>query len=153
STRESNDSRLRWLGIADSIELLDGDMTDVSSLVRILTVVQPHEVYNLAAQSFVQASWQQPLSTSAVTAMGVMKLLGAIRLTCPGARFYQASSSEMFGRVQQPIQKETTPFHPRSPYAVAKMFGHWATVNYRESFGMHASSGILFNHESPLRGI
>jgi GDPmannose 4,6-dehydratase len=153
STREANDSRLRWLGIADSIELLDGDLTDVSSLVRILTAVQPHEVYNLAAQSFVQASWQQPLLTGAVTAMGVMNLLEAIRLTCPGARFYQASSSEMFGRVQQPVQKETTPFYPRSPYAVAKVFGHWATVNYRESFGLHASNGILFNHESPLRGI
>jgi GDPmannose 4,6-dehydratase len=110
-------------------------------------------VYNLAAQSFVHSSWQQPLLTSAVTGMGVMNVLEAVRLKCPQARFYQASSSEMFGRIQQPMQSEGTPFHPRSPYAVAKLYGHWATVNYRESFGLHASNGILFNHESPLRGV
>ena len=105
--------------------------------------VQPHEVYNLAAQSFVHASWQQPLLTGMTTGIGVINMLEAIRLKCPEARFYQASSSEMFGRIQQPMQSEATPFYPRSPYAVAKLYGHWATVNYRESFGLHASSGIF----------
>jgi GDPmannose 4,6-dehydratase len=153
STREANDIRLKWLGIADRINFIDGDITDLSSLIRALGAVQPDEVYNLAAQSFVHASWQQPLLTSAVTGLGVMNMLEAVRLKSPQARFYQASSSEMFGRIQQPMQSETTPFYPRSPYAVAKLYGHWATVNYRESFGLHASSGILFNHESPLRGV
>jgi GDPmannose 4,6-dehydratase len=153
STRELNDIRLQWLGIADRIHYVDGDITDLSSLIRAVSTVQPDEVYNLAAQSFVHSSWQQPLLTSAVTGMGVMNVLEAVRLKCPQARFYQASSSEMFGRIQQPMQSEGTPFHPRSPYAVAKLYGHWATVNYRESFGLHASNGILFNHESPLRGV
>jgi GDPmannose 4,6-dehydratase len=153
STREVTDVRLKWLGIADSIQYVDGDLTDLSSLIRAMSTVRPDEVYNLAAQSFVHASWQQPLLTGAVTGLGVMNMLEAIRLQCPETRFYQASSSEMFGRIQQPVQSETTPFYPRSPYAVAKVYAHWATVNYRESFGLHASNGILFNHESPLRGM
>jgi GDPmannose 4,6-dehydratase len=115
--------------------------------------VQPHEVYNLAAQSFVKASWTQPYVTAQVTAVGVLNMIEAVRRAAPEARFYQASSSEMYGLIQASRQSETTPFYPRSPYAVAKLYGHWITVNYRESYGMHASSGILFNHESPLRGI
>jgi GDPmannose 4,6-dehydratase len=115
--------------------------------------VKPDEVYNLAAQSFVKSSWQQPILTSQVTGTGVANILEAVRLEAPEARFYQASSSEMFGLIQEPQQSETTPFYPRSPYAAAKLYGHWLTVNYRESFGMHTSSGILFNHESPLRGL
>jgi GDPmannose 4,6-dehydratase len=115
--------------------------------------VRPDEIYNLAAQSFVKSSWNQPLLTGSVTALGAANVLEVVRLEAPSARFYQASSSEMYGLVQQPVQSETTPFYPRSPYAVAKLYAHWMTVNYRESFGLHASSGILFNHESPLRGI
>jgi GDPmannose 4,6-dehydratase len=145
--------RLRWLGILNDVELVDGNLVDLSSLIRLLQIYQPDEVYNLGAQSFVAASWNQPLLTGHVTGIGAANLLEAIRITLPGARFYQASSSEMFGRIQEPRQNETTPFYPRSPYAVAKLYGHWMTVNHRESFGMHASSGILFNHESPLRGI
>jgi len=153
STADVNDVRLRWLGIADRVTLLDGNLTDLSSLFRIFRDVQPDEVYNLGAQSFVKASWQQPLLTGTVTGLGCMNVLEAVRLECPKARFYQASSSEMYGLIQEPMQTETTPFYPRSPYAAAKLFAHWTTVNYRESFGLHASSGILFNHESPLRGI
>jgi GDPmannose 4,6-dehydratase len=153
STAEVNDTRLRWLGIIDDLHLIDGDLTDLSSLIRIIADVQPDEIYNLAAQSFVKASWQQPLLTGNVTGQGCMHVLEAMRLVCPEARFYQASSSEMFGLIQEPTQSETTRFYPRSPYAVAKVYAHWTTVNYRESFRMHASSGILFNHESPLRGI
>jgi GDPmannose 4,6-dehydratase len=145
--------RLRWLGILNEVELVDGDLLDLSSLIRLLQTWQPDEVYNLGAQSFVAASWNQPLLTGQVTGIGAANLLEAVRIARPGARFYQASSSEMFGRIQEPRQTETTPFYPRSPYAVAKLYAHWMTVNYRESFGMHASSGILFNHESPLRGI
>lgn len=145
--------RLRWLGILDQIELVDGNLTDLSSLIRLCTEYKPDEVYNLAAQSFVATSWQQPLVTGTVTALGVGNILEALRIAHPTARFYQASSSEMYGKIQAQKQSETTPFYPRSPYAVAKLYGHWMTVNYRESFGMHASSGILFNHESPLRGI
>jgi GDPmannose 4,6-dehydratase len=115
--------------------------------------VKPDEVYNLAAQSFVKSSWQQPLLTGTVTGLGAANVLEAVRLECPEARFYQASSSEMYGLIQEPVQSEKTPFYPRSPYAAAKLYAHWMTVNYRESFGLHASSGILFNHESPLRGI
>ncbi len=147
------DGRLRWLGIAGQIRMLDGDMLDLSSVLRILREVKPDEVYNLGAQSFVKTSWTQPILTGQVTALGVGVMLEAVRLEVPGARFYQASSSEMYGLIQEPKQSETTPFYPRSPYAVAKLYGHWMTVNYRESFGLHASSGILFNHESPLRGI
>ena len=145
--------RLRWLGILNDVELVDGNLTDLSSLIRIMQTYKPDEIYNLAAQSFVAASWQQPLLTGNVTGIGASCVLEAMRMIQPGARFYQASSSEMFGLIQEPIQSETTPFYPRSPYAAAKLYAHWMTVNYRESFGMHASSGILFNHESPLRGI
>jgi GDPmannose 4,6-dehydratase len=153
--RRTSDTRwrLRYLGIDSKVKLIEGDLTDVSSMVRALEQCRPDEVYNLAAQSFVATSWQQPLLTGQVTGMGAANVLEAIRLTNRGIRFYQASSSEMFGKVQQPIQDETTPFYPRSPYGVAKLYAHWLTVNYRESFGLHASSGILFNHESPLRGL
>ncbi|QND59325.1 GDP-mannose 4,6-dehydratase [Mesorhizobium huakuii] len=146
-------SRLKWLGVADKIVLHDGNLTDLSGLIRVLQDVRPAEVYNLAAQSFVKSSWQQPLLTGNVTGIGAANVLEAVRITCPETRFYQASSSEMFGLIQEPIQSEKTPFYPRSPYAAAKLYAHWMTVNYRESFGLHASSGILFNHESPLRGI
>lgn len=147
------DERLRWLGVADDVRIVDGDLIDLSSLVRLVQDVQPDEVYNLGAQSFVGTSWHQPLLTASVTGVGVANVLEAVRLVKPDARFYQASSSEMYGLIQETHQSESTPFYPRSPYAVAKLYGHWITVNYRESFGMHASSGILFNHESPLRGI
>ena len=148
-----HDGRLRWLGVVDRVPILDGDLTDLSSMLRVMQETAPDEVYNLAAQSFVGVSWRQPLLTGDVTALGVTAVLEAVRLARPQARFYQASSSEMFGKIQAERQSETTPFYPRSPYAVAKLYGHWITVNYRESFGLHASSGILFNHESPLRGI
>ncbi len=153
STADVNDHRLRWLGIADRVRLVDGDLTDLSGLIRTVREVEPDEVYNLAAQSFVNSSWQQPLLTGTVTGLGTANILEAVRLVRPEARFYQASSSEMYGLIQEPEQSETTPFYPRSPYAAAKLYAHWMTVNYRESFGLHASSGILFNHESPLRGI
>jgi GDPmannose 4,6-dehydratase len=145
--------RLRWIGAFERVELVDANMTDLSSLIRVVEKYMPDEIYNLAAQSFVASSWQQPLLTGHVTGLGAVNILEAIRIVHPQARFYQASSSEMYGRVQQPIQNETTPFYPRSPYACAKLFAHWITVNYRESFGLHATAGILFNHESPLRGI
>ncbi|EHM02002.1 GDP-mannose 4,6-dehydratase [Acetobacteraceae bacterium AT-5844] len=147
------DSRLRWLGIDGKVTMLDGNLTDLSSLIRVMEEAKPDEVYNLGAQSFVKTSWTQPLLTGSVTALGVGNMLEAVRIAAPKARFYQASSSEMYGLIQEPIQDEKTPFYPRSPYAVAKLYGHWMTVNYRESFGLHASSGILFNHESPLRGL
>jgi GDPmannose 4,6-dehydratase len=153
STADVNDTRLRWLGIAGDIRMMDGNLTDLSSLIRLLREAKPDEVYNLAAQSFVKSSWHQPILTGNVTGIGCVNVLEAMRLECPGARFYQASSSEMYGLIQEPVQSETTPFYPRSPYAAAKLDAHWMTVNYRESYGMHASSGILFNHESPLRGI
>lgn len=153
STSDVNLSRLDWLGISNDVKIVDGDLMDLSGLIRIMQDIKPDEVYNLAAQSFVRASWQQPILTGQVTGIGVTNILEAVRLICPDARFYQASSSEMYGLVQEPIQSENTPFYPRSPYAVAKLYGHWLTVNYRESFNIHASSGILFNHESPLRGI
>ena len=153
STSDVNLTRLKWLGIEKDVQIVDGDLLDLSGLVRTITSIKPDEVYNLAAQSFVASSWQQPILTGQVTALGVTNILEAIRLVKPDTRFYQASSSEMYGLVQHPIQSELTPFYPRSPYAVAKLYGHWITVNYRESFGIHASSGILFNHESPLRGI
>jgi GDPmannose 4,6-dehydratase len=145
--------RLRWIGVIDQVNLIDGNLIDLSSLIRVVAATEPDEIYNLAAQSFVAASWQQPLLTGTVTGIGAANLLEAVRIARPTARFYQASSSEMFGLIQQPIQNEHTPFYPRSPYAAAKLYAHWMTVNYRESFGLHASSGILFNHESPLRGI
>jgi len=145
--------RLRWLGILDQVELVEGNLIDLASIIRVIQTYQPDEVYNLGAQSFVAASWNQPLLTGQVTGLGALAVLEAVRIARPEARFYQASSSEMFGLIQAPRQNETTPFYPRSPYAAAKLYAHWMTVNYRESFGLHASSGILFNHESPLRGI
>ena len=147
------DERLRWLGIAGEVRLHDGNLTDLSSLIRVIQQVKPEEVYNLGAQSFVKSSWNQPILTGQVTGIGATHMLEAVRLAAPEARFYQASSSEMYGLIQECPQTEKTPFYPRSPYAVAKLYAHWSTVNYRESFGLHASSGILFNHESPLRGI
>ena len=153
STAEINDLRLKWLGIANEVEFIDGDLGDLSGLIRAVQQVKPDEVYNLGAQSFVKSSWQQPILTGHVTALGVTNVLEALRLVSPATRFYQASSSEMYGLIQEDMQTELTPFYPRSPYAVAKLYGHWITVNYRESFNIHASSGILFNHESPLRGI
>jgi GDPmannose 4,6-dehydratase len=153
STSDVNLTRLEWLGIERDVELIDGDLQDLSSLVRIMQTLQPDEVYNLGAQSFVKTSWDQPLLTGQVTGIGAANVLEAIRLIKPDTRFYQASTSEMYGLIQEPKQSETTPFYPRSPYAAAKLFAHWMTVNYRESFGMYACSGILFNHESPLRGL
>lgn len=153
SNAQASDHRLRWLGIADRVTLIDGDVADLSCLIRVMRDVAPVEVYNLAAQSFVTASWRQPLLTATINGLGAVNVLEAVRLVRPEARFYQASSSEMFGLAKEDPQTEKTPFHPRSPYAVAKLYAHGMTVNYRESFGLHASSGILFNHESPLRGI
>ena len=139
--------------IQEKIHLISADLMDQNSLIRALQEADPDEVYNLAAQSFVPTSWEQPVFTGEVTALGVTRLLEAIRLVNPKIRFYQASSSEMFGKAQEVPQKETTPFYPRSPYGVAKLYGHWITVNYRESYGLFACSGILFNHESPRRGL
>ncbi|RYD85794.1 MAG: GDP-mannose 4,6-dehydratase [Verrucomicrobiaceae bacterium] len=152
STSDVNDTRLKWLGIAKDVRLVDGDLTDLASLIRLVQQIEPDEIYNLAAQSFVGSSWHQPVLTANVTALGALNVLEAIRTVDKKARFYQASSSEMYGKIQEAMQNEKTPFYPRSPYAVSKLYGHWITVNYRESFGLHASSGILFNHESPLRG-
>jgi len=139
--------------LQDRIATVPGDLLDQASLIELLRTYEPDEVYNLAAQSFVQTSFGQPVLTGDVTGLGVTRLLDAVRLVNPAIRFYQASSSEMFGKVVEVPQKETTPFYPRSPYGVAKMYGHWITVNYRESYDLHASSGILFNHESPRRGL
>jgi GDPmannose 4,6-dehydratase len=139
--------------IQDQLTLVSGDLVDEVSLINVLRDFRPSEVYNLAAQSFVQTSWTQPVLTGEITAMGVTRILDAIRIVDPEIRFYQASSSEMFGRVRSVPQDELTPFYPRSPYGVAKVYGHWITVNYRESYDLHASSGILFNHESPRRGL
>ena len=150
--RSSTENYERISHLAGRIALHQGDLLDPSSLLAVLRAAQPQEVYNLAAQSFVPTSWQQPTLTGEFTALGVTRMLEAIRVADPGIRFYQASSSEMYGKVQETPQSETTPFYPRSPYAVAKLFGHWITVNYRESFGLFAVSGILFNHESPRRG-
>ncbi|MBE2197207.1 MAG: GDP-mannose 4,6-dehydratase [Anaerolinea sp.] len=143
----------RLAHIQDKIITVPGDLLDQVSLIHLLEEHRPDEVYNLAAQSFVQTSWSQPVFTGEVTALGVTRLLDAIRLVDPHIRFYQASSSEMFGKVVEVPQKESTPFYPRSPYGVAKVYGHWITINYRESYDLHATSGILFNHESPRRGI
>jgi GDPmannose 4,6-dehydratase len=153
--RRSSDSlwRLRELGIVDEVSIIDGDINDLPSLIRALKTSQAAEVYNLAAQSFVATSWSQPLLTAQSTGISVVNMLEAIRQVNPSAHFYQASTSEMFGQIQTERQDEATPFYPRSPYGVAKLFGHWTTVNYRESYGLHASSGILFNHESKLRGL
>jgi GDPmannose 4,6-dehydratase len=145
--------RLRELGVDGDVHLIDGDLTDLASLIRAMETSKADEVYNLGAQSFVGTSWQQPVLTAQVDAVGAVNVLEAVRIVNQKAHFYQASTSEMFGLIRAERQDETTPFHPRSPYGVAKLMAHWATINYRESYGMHASSGILFNHESPLRGI
>lgn len=150
---EIQDYRLEWLGITDKVKLYMGDLLDLSSLINIIQEFQPDEVYNLAAQSFVGTSWQQPVATGQITGMGAVNVLEAIRAVNPKIKFYQASTSEMFGLVQESMQSETTPFYPRSPYGAAKLYAHWMTVNYRESYNMYACSGILFNHESPLRGM
>src|SRR5574341_438534 len=142
----------RIIDIQDKITLAQGDLLDPSSLVDILREHRPAEVYNLAAQSFIPTSFKQPVLTGEFTALGVTRVLEAIRIVDPHIRFYQASSSEMFGKVSEAPQRETTPFHPRSPYGVAKVYAHWIAVNYREAFGVYASCGILFNHESPRRG-
>ena len=147
------DHRLKWLDILDDVELVDGNLLDQSALLRIVQACRPDEIYNLAAQSFVTSSWQQPLLTGQVTGLGAVHMLECLRSVAPGARYYQASTSEMFGLIQEERQSESTPFYPRSPYGVAKLYAHWMTINYRESFGLHASNGILFNHESPLRGV
>jgi len=139
--------------IQDQIDVIQGDLHDQSSLMDCIEQYKPDEVYNLAAQSFVPTSWNQPVLTGEVTGLGVTRMLEAIRQINPGTRFYQASSSEMFGKVHEVPQRETTPFYPRSPYGVAKVYGHWITVNYRESYNLYAVSGILFNHESPRRGV
>ena len=139
--------------IQDQLTLVSGDLLDEASMINLLREHRPTEIYNLAAQSFVQTSWAQPVFTGETTALGVTRMLDAIRIVDPDVRFYQASSSEMFGKVVEAPQRESTPFYPRSPYGVAKVYGHWITVNYRESYGMHANSGILFNHESPRRGL
>jgi GDPmannose 4,6-dehydratase len=151
--RTSHDSYERIQHLVGRIEVLPADLLDQHSLQAVVIEAQPDEVYNLAAQSFVPASWTQPVLTGEFTALGVTRLLDAVRLVKPDAKFYQASSSEMFGKVRESPQRETTPFHPRSPYGVAKAYGHHITVNYRESYGMFAVSGILFNHESPRRGL
>ena len=153
STAESVDIRLKWLGIRDKIIEHDGDLADLSALIRVIKEIQPDEVYNLAAQSFVKTSWQQPILTGQVTGLGAVNVLEALRIIKPDTRYYQASTSEMFGLIQESIQSEETPFYPRSPYAAAKLYAHWMTINYRESYDMYSCSGILFNHESPLRGL
>jgi len=150
--RTSTDVHERIQHIVDDIEFVSGDLLDQTSITSIVEIVKPDEIYNLAAQSFVPASWAQPVLTGEFTALGVTRVLEAIRAVNPKIRLYQASSSEMFGKVQETPQRETTPFYPRSPYGVAKVYGHWITVNYRESYDLFAVSGILFNHESPRRG-
>jgi GDPmannose 4,6-dehydratase len=151
--RSSTTPYERIAHLVDHVELASADLLDQTSLTDVVGDFQPEEIYNLAAQSFVQTSWNQPVLTGEFTALGVTRMLEAMKKAAPKARFYQASSSEMFGKVIESPQRETTPFYPRSPYGVAKVYGHWITVNYRESFGMYAVSGILFNHESPRRGL
>jgi GDPmannose 4,6-dehydratase len=151
--RSSTENFQRIEHLRDQITLFQGDLLDQTSIARVLDIVRPDEVYNLAAMSFVPTSWDQPVLTAEFTAVGVTRLLDAVRQTCPRARLYQASSSEMFGKVRETPQRETTGFHPRSPYGVAKVYGHYITVNYRESYGLFACSGILFNHEGPRRGL
>jgi len=154
-TASTNFWRLEELGARNNpnLHLVEHDLTDLASSIRLLELSQPDEVYNLAAQSFVAVSFDQPITTGQITGLGVVNLLEAIRIVNPKIRFYQASTSEMFGEVQEVPQSEATPFYPRSPYGVAKLYAHWMTINYRESFGIFGSSGILFNHESPLRGL
>lgn len=152
-TSTQNFERIEQIIHHPNLELISGDLVDQHSITTALMEIHPDEIYNLAAQSFVKASWAQPVLTGEFTGLGVTRVLEAVRLACPKAKFYQASSSEMFGKVQEVPQNENTPFYPRSPYGVAKVYGHWITVNYRESFDMFAVSGILFNHESPRRGL
>jgi len=144
--------RLEELGVIDNVELVEIDLLDAGNLTRVLSEIKPDEVYNLGAQSFVAHSFKNPVLTGNVTGIGVTNLLEAVRMVNPGIKFYQASTSELYGKVQETPQNENTPFYPRSPYGVAKLYGHWMTINYRESYGIFASTGILFNHESPLRG-
>src|SRR5213082_3149787 len=151
--RASSDHFERIAHLEARIELREGDLLDQLSIITLLHAIEPHEIYNLAAQSFVPTSWEQPILTSEATALGVTRMLEAIRVVDRSIRFYQASSSEMFGKVRESPQNEKTPFYPRSPYGVAKVYGHYITVNYRESYGLYAVSGILFNHESPRRGL
>jgi GDPmannose 4,6-dehydratase len=151
--RTSHDSYERIGHLLDRVTILPADLLDQHSLTSVIRDVKPEEIYNLAAQSFVPTSWTQPVLTGEFTALGVTRILEAMRLAHPAARFYQASSSEMFGKAQRVPQDEATPFYPRSPYGVAKVYGHWITVNYRESYGLYAVSGVLFNHESPRRGL
>jgi GDPmannose 4,6-dehydratase len=151
--RSSTTPYERIAHLVDRVELISADLLDQHSLVEAMAACAPDEIYNLAAQSFVQTSWTQPVLTGEFTALGVTRMLEAMRRVAPKARFYQASSSEQFGKVLETPQRETTPFYPRSPYGVAKVYGHWITVNYRESYGLYAVSGILFNHESPRRGL
>src|SRR5947209_12599321 len=151
--RSSSDHFERIAHLEDRIELREGDLLDQLSIITLLHAIEPHEIYNLAAQSFVPTSWEQPILTSEATALGVTRMLEAIRVVDRSIRFYQASSSEMFGKVRESPQNEKTPFYPRSPYGVAKVYGHYLTVNYRESYDIFAVSGILFNHESPRRGL
>src|SRR5262249_7805819 len=154
TVRRSSTTPYERIGhLVDRVELVSADLLDQTSLTDVVGEYAPHEIYNLAAQSFVQTSWTQPVLTGEFTALGVTRMLEAMKKAAPKARFYQASSSEMFGKVVESPQRETTPFYPRSPYGVAKVYGHWITVNYRESFGLYAVSGILFNHESPRRGL
>lgn len=147
-----NLERLDYLGIREQVELISLDLLDLGNIIRVLEKIRPDEVYNLAAQSFVAVSFEQPAATAEITGLGVTNMLEGVKIVNPKIKFYQASSSEMFGKVVEVPQNEKTPFYPRSPYAVAKLYGHWMTINYRESYGMYACSGILFNHESPLRG-
>ena len=151
-TSSKNHWRLEYLGITDQVKLVDFDLLEQSNITNVIKEIQPDELYNLAAQSFVGVSFTQPVLTTQIDAMGVLYILDAIKNFSPHTRFYQASTSEMFGKIQDQVQTEKTPFYPRSPYGVAKLYAHWITVNYRESYDLHASSGILFNHESPLRG-
>jgi GDPmannose 4,6-dehydratase len=148
-----NTSRLTNVKNLDNFHLLSGDILDPHSINDIIYKVQPDEIYNLAAQSYVSASFEQPMFTGMTNGLGILNILGAVRDICPTARFYQASTSELYGKVQEDPQRETTPFYPRSPYGIAKLYAHWMTINYREAYGLHASCGILFNHESPRRGL
>ena len=151
-TSSINTGRLSELGVLENINLVSMDLSEITNIQRVIEQIEPNEIYNLAAQSFVQTSFEQPIYTSEIDAIGVSRILEVIRMMGGKAKFYQASTSEMFGKVQASPQNEETPFYPRSPYGVSKLYGHWMTVNYREAWGMHACSGILFNHESPLRG-
>jgi len=152
-TSTNSMERLEYMGISDDVEIIDGDLLDLASIYRSIEMAEPDEFYNLASQSFVRTSFEQPILTAQITGIGTLNCLEAIRLTGSNTKFYQASTSEMYGKIRQPIQDESTPFHPRSPYGVAKLYAHWITINYRESYDLFATTGILFNHESPIRGL